>query len=470
MCVFLRSCSNLDSFLRYQHHIHAGAARKRELARKVQRCTALQTAHAHAAARSASCGMPGLKAPPAPAPEERPHLEAGGGEPLFDRYADCKAIQSGSGSGLTADTFMEEYAAANKPVVVKGMNSLASLWHAAVESLQADRKSSNHIVKVAFTAEPGGNLNSYRSSSTAPDLLRTLERLSGKDALELDADATLDRVLIRPTKVSMYLADYFTLLANAHTLLPAGLFPYLSQYDVWQLFVPSPASSHDASRTPSSVLPEMEMPRIPRPPAFAERLGDAKQNLWLSPPGLRVDSHFDVQENLILQLNGTKDVLLFPPTAYTDLEFASKRHVLQPKSNVDAESILTKRFGLVEEWADGAEKKKALVDSAPFSGYRLLQSQRPPFDYLDSSGRSPATPSHFSEWAAKHACRAVLEPGDMLFIPTFWLHAVHGFGDNIGTEHGHSSSARDGGAVMSVNMWFKSMMTLDSAIAKYKQG
>jgi hypothetical protein len=45
----------------------------------------------------------------------------------------------------------------------------------------------------------------------------------------------------------------------------------------------------------------------------------------------------------------------------------------------------------------------------------------------------------------------VLQPGALVFIPSYWLHALHGFGD---------------GGVQSVNLWFWRQLELKDAIAK----
>jgi hypothetical protein len=90
-------------------------------------------------------------------------------------------------------------------------------------------------------------------------------------------------------------------------------------------------------------------------------------------------------------------------------------------------------------------------------------------------GATPAEAAptvNYSEWAAEHACRATLQPGDMLYIPVFWLHAVHGFhsnqdeSNNVNINSNTPSGGGSGSNVLSINMWFKSLMELNEAIEK----
>jgi hypothetical protein len=46
----------------------------------------------------------------------------------------------------------------------------------------------------------------------------------------------------------------------------------------------------------------------------------------------------------------------------------------------------------------------------------------------------------------------VLEPGAMIFIPVYWLHAVHGFGGGGGGGGGGGTGGN--GNVASVNLWY----------------
>jgi hypothetical protein len=73
------------------------------------------------------------------------------------------------------------------------------------------------------------------------------------------------------------------------------------------------------------------------------------------------------------------------------------------------------------------------------------------------------------------AVQLTLQPGDMLYIPVFWLHAVHGFhsnqdeSTNVNINSNPNNTPIGGGSgsnVLSINMRFMSLMELNEAIEK----
>merc|ERR1711869_48182 len=109
----------------------------------------------------------------------------------------------------------------------------------------------------------------------------------------------------------MFAEDFFELFRRE---LPPGSLPYLNQIDVGSLVGPQLASE------------------APGPPEFAAPIRELLlwRNLWLSPRAVCTDSHFDQFDNLFFVVNGTKDILLFPPTAFEDLLYRPS-HQLFPK-------------------------------------------------------------------------------------------------------------------------------------------
>ena len=67
------------------------------------------------------------------------------------------------------------------------------------------------------------------------------------------------------------------------------------------------------------------------------------------------------------------------------------------------------------------------------------------------------TLEHFPEFARAKALTAVLEPGDMLYLPSLWWHEV-----KSEVEQGTSPDSHDqhtdvsGGVNIAVNFWYKS--------------
>ena len=244
----------------------------------------------------------------------------------------------------------------------------------------------------------------------------------------------------------MSVSDFVELYSRK---LPEGLHPYLHQADLLQTFLGSgSASNEQAFGGPGPKKGQQQQHQqhqppvtLPANPPFTEDLGFtfSPANVWLSPRGVETDSHYDSNDNLIMMLNGTKDVLLYPPHAIEALG-VKPSHQLSPGEVPPADIVA------MDEGASRAHGFK----------YRRDDGQRPPLDYLNPTGTDARA---FAEWADKHACRAVLKPGSMLYIPVFWMHAVHGFQNGVGDGNDAASGLESG--VASVNLWFATQAALE---------
>jgi hypothetical protein len=132
--------------------------------------------------------------------------------------------------------------------------------------------------------------------------------------------------------------------------------------------------------------------------------------LRASTPGLQLWTHFDVMDNFLVQLTGTKLITLFPPQQSRNLYVGTEAH--------QSSSPVVNIF-------------------APYSD---------PYSVAPSSTDDRKLYPQFYSEAVKHAIVDVLRPGDVLFIPSLWYH-------NVYTLSGHEPS-------FSVNTFFRH---LDSA-------
>ncbi len=134
-------------------------------------------------------------------------------------------------------------------------------------------------------------------------------------------------------------------------------------------------------------LPEL-WPDV-RFPAFVDEDKYAAVNLWLGAGNNFTSLHYDYADNFLTQIRGRKQVILCPP--------------------------------------------REIARVYPF-----------PFGYVGNniSRVNVASPdlTQFPDWA--HAERVCVElgPGDMLYIPLFWWHAVWGFGQNMSINYWWQSS------------------------------
>jgi len=108
-------------------------------------------------------------------------------------------------------------------------------------------------------------------------------------------------------------------------------------------------------------------------PSFCPRAPWSMTRLWMSPQGMGSPLHFDVPQNLFAQITGRKQVLLFPPRD------ALKLYPLPPYSRLPH--------------------------------YSRVDAERPDI------GRFPRV-------KRTRPMRAVVEAGDLLFIPRLWWHQI----------------------------------------------
>ncbi|KUI46684.1 hypothetical protein AU198_03735 [Mycobacterium sp. GA-1199] len=136
-----------------------------------------------------------------------------------------------------------------------------------------------------------------------------------------------------------------------------------------------------------TALPEL-WPDV-RFPAFVDEDKFAAVNLWFGPGNNFTSLHYDYADNFLTQVRGKKQVMLCPP--------------------------------------------REIARVYPY-----------PFGYIGNnlSRVNVADPdlAEFPDWA--DADRAVVElgPGDMLYIPLFWWHAVWGVGENMSINYWWQSS------------------------------
>ena len=200
-----------------------------------------------------------------------------------------------------------------------------------------------------------------------------------------------DEVLVRPPETHMRLADLLALL-RAETREAFYLeYNALHQYLGEELRAMAPA------------------------PADAAGLRPLVQNVWLGKGGTASPLHYDDYENLLAQVRGTKELLLFPPADHRNLYYTAR-----------AKGTL--RYRWPDTWerkaieGDAREAKVVFGSSVDLSNPDL--------------GRHPRL-----EKAT--AYRVSLREGETLYLPAFWHHEVR------------SAPAGAGGVNVAVNFWFK---------------
>lgn len=176
-------------------------------------------------------------------------------------------------------------------------------------------------------------------------------------------------------------------------------------------------------------------PRLPRPspPARvrchprprvlqAAKLRPLLTNLWLGKGATTSPLHYDEYENLLCQVSGTKQLLLFPPSDYPLLEY-----VARPKGM------------LAYKWPNGFER--APLDAAAKARKVLFAA---------SINLMHPSASQAAALAQSHPMVCTLQPGETLLLPAYWHHEVH--------SHAAAAAPAEQGEPslnVAVNFWFR---------------
>lgn len=265
---------------------------------------------------------------------------------------------------------MDEIVAKNKPVVIKNFQDS----FAPSASWQWDS-----------LAERWGALTVHASVSQSG-------RFDGPESGNMWGLSKSNEVLIRPPGANMKFGDYLTLLrAN---LTETFYLEYLATHQY---------------------LGEAVTSMAPLPlPAAESKLELVLTNLWISKGGTVAVLHYDDFENLLCQVKGTKELLLFPPDDINRLYYIARKK------------------GQLEYEYPGTFSRKVLADSPPVVFSSSVNLAAPDFS------RHPL-------FKGLRPIRVVLQPGDTLFMPAFWHHEVRSEGD--------SSSFPP--ANIAINFWFR---------------
>jgi len=120
-------------------------------------------------------------------------------------------------------------------------------------------------------------------------------------------------------------------------------------------------------------------------------------NLWLGDGSIKSAIHYDGQDNLLLQLSGTKTVLLIPP----ELE-----PYMQYKKYTESQFVFDETTG-------------KFVDEALKSTSKIVENHGT-FDLFSSSDHE----QEFDFITGSRAMICTLHQGETLFLPALWSHAV----------------------------------------------
>lgn len=129
------------------------------------------------------------------------------------------------------------------------------------------------------------------------------------------------------------------------------------------------------------------------------RSEDVTTTIWIGEQQVLVTPHYDGVHNLFIQQTGTKRVLLLPPVRDRDLFLHGKLHPLARQSRVV-----------------DLRTKVAVESCYHLTNNSMCSRSHYPLRQLDDSPIADITQGSEIE--------IILQPGDMLYIPPYWIHEV----------------------------------------------
>ena len=336
---------------------------------------------------------------------------------LADASSDQQCESSSSDShraALENDGFCAEFAALPSPPVVTASKdfSLAAITEPTIiPALVADSVSVEDLIPK----------------------METLFRLDHKTQIPVDISP------LEHDEAPIKLPENNTMLSPAQRRIPLSrLLPYLE--------MDSDARGHHAyvrllnlqdpsAQSISQMLPLNRVMYLAQQGSIQEQ-SDAIQsiNLWLGNGRLKSAIHYDGQDNLLLQLSGQKHVLLIPPEMTADLDFREYKE---------------QRFYYCQKWQKISPRYREDTD-------KLVKNHALLNPFCTQSGQtSSLSQQQAKKWKESRAFMAKLSPGEALYLPALWSHAVISTTPSAGAKIN-----------MAVNLWFVQQSNSHAAALK----
>ena len=188
----------------------------------------------------------------------------------------------------------------------------------------------------------------------------------------------------------------------------------------------SEAATNNNDETFRSILLKYFQPTEPFPSYITNDTFKSTLNIWMGGPrGTTTQSHYDEPHNMFVQLLGVKKFTLLPPCAidsvylYPDLHQRARKVQVPLNQLIDTSTSIGVKFSLFEKYILGG--KSAAEAQSELSSSRV----------------------------DKHLTHVYVRPGDVLYLPPFWMHRV-----TVGGDSDYGSDG--GGAAASANIFIPS--------------
>ncbi|XP_072034515.1 uncharacterized protein [Amphiura filiformis] len=293
----------------------------------------------------------------------------------------------------TWNMFFSRYLKRSKPVVIEGaVNHWPAMHKWTTEYLRSKYGKKEVHIKLA----PNGHFEGVEKASLWEDY----------DSFNIPQDVKValrypDLVVVRPATINLNFSEFLDTMTGNSTLHKEDANERVSAY-------------LEYSSIPQ-YLPELESD-IEEFPFIRNKLKRRHLNIWLSDGNTLGKLHFDPFDNLLCQIRGRKELILFEPHDNTKLYEA---HI--PEALLGF-STKTREF-----------RRKTLMDSTS-----MVMA---PVDIQDPDFK------RFPKFAETRPLNCTINEGDMLFMPAFWWHEVQ--------SHPNIEEHRN----VAVNFWYEPFLT-----------
>jgi lysine-specific demethylase 8 len=174
-------------------------------------------------------------------------------------------------------------------------------------------------------------------------------------------------------------------------------------------------------------------------PHAAPRSGDGGPNVWLGPANTIAQLHWDPEHNIFCQVRGRKYIILVPPedapltypNTFSIAELAIKPFfhgrgapLLQSLEKAASGLIQRRTLQRVTEYRRALRRSLTIGELSLLCDY-LLEANNCHVD-----AQSPDMSIH-RQFGRARRYHAILDPGDMMFIPYYWHHYVRSLETSI---------------------------------------
>jgi hypothetical protein len=239
--------------------------------------------------------------------------------------------------------------------------------------------------------------------------------------------------------------------------------------------LPPAAAACQEKQQEAAAAAAVEMPIDPRGPS-----------LWVGSEGSGTQAHYDVADNVIVQLHGTKRVRCYPPSAHEALHVFPDAHPRARKSQLDFDRLVlgsgTAAAAADDDDEDDGGSGGGGVDRRPstpppssssFEGEGRRGGGSSSGEQGQGQGGAGGTlRRRFPGSAALGApyLDVVLQPGDALSVPAFWFHHLeNGCCVDAAAAGAGNSGGGGGGPSVSLNLFALSAPMM-AAQAIFREG